>query len=106
MVTLELETIGFTLDENTMLDQLGEPRIEMDKCYGSNSIKFCKKIRSGFKVRVRFDASLESDVSITAGYIDQFLDEVQTQLEDKMFNLSNEFSEDLVTSEETKFIKY
>jgi hypothetical protein len=106
MVTVILETVGFTLEENAMLDQLGEPVISLDKCYGSNAVKFSKKVRSGFKVKVRFDASLESDVDITAGYVDTFVEEVQTQIEDKMFDLSTEFSTDLVTSQEIKPIQY
>jgi hypothetical protein len=106
MVTVVLETTGFTLEENKMLDQLGEPVIEIDKCYGSNPVKFSKRVRSGFKIKVRFDASLESDVNTTAGYVDTFIDDVQLQIEDKMFDLSNEFSEDLVTAQEVKNIIY
>ena len=106
MVTVILETIGFTLDETRMLDQLGEPIIAMDRCYGSNPVKFSKKVRSGFKIKVRFDASLENDVDVTAGYVDTFIDDVQLQIEDKMFDLSTEFSEDLVTAQEIKPIQY
>lgn len=106
MVTIELETTAFTLEEMKMLDQLGEPKIEVDKCYGSNPIKFSKRIRTGFKVKARFDASLESDVSVTAGYIDQFLDDVQLQIEEKMYNLSNDFNEELVPSVENRVITY
>lgn len=106
MVTIGLETIGFTLLEHKMLDQLGEPKVEIDKSYGSNPVKFSKRIRNGFKVKVRFDASLENSVDITAGYIDTFIDDVQLQIEEIMFNLSNEFNEELVPSQEVKTITY
>lgn len=106
MVTIELETTDFNLHEIKMLDQLGEPKIEIDKCYGSNPIKFSKRIRSGFKVKARFDASLESDVSVTADYIENFLDDVQLQIEEKMYNLSNDFNEELVPSVENRKIDY
>lgn len=106
VVTLELSTSCFTDIENAMLDQLGEPVITFDKVYGNNAVKFSKKIRSNFRVRVKFDANLESDTDVTADYIDEFLDELQDKLSDAMSKVSDEYNTSLVPKEEFICIKY
>lgn len=106
VVTLELETIDFTEKENDMLNQLGEPIIEIDKSYGNNSIKFAKKIRTGFKVKIKFDANLESDTDITANYIENFLELIQEELAKKMEVLADEYNEELIPKEQTFEIEY
>lgn len=106
IVTIELTTAGFTCKENQMLDQLGEPIITIEETYGQNVIKFSKKIRSGFKVKVKFDANLEDGTEKTADYIEQFLDSVQEQMEAKMEKLEEEFEPELMTSKESRVIKY
>jgi hypothetical protein len=106
MVTIELETFFFTDQEKRMLEQLGEPVIEIDKTYGSNPVKFKKKVMTGFKAKAKFDASLDSDTDITAGYIEQFLTDVQTQIETKMEQLEDQYNIDLIPSETTVDINY
>lgn len=106
VVTLELSTSCFTELENEMLDQLGEPIIEFDKVYGNNTVKFSKKIRSNFRVKVKFDANLESDTDITADYIEAFLDELKDKLSEAMFKVSDEYNPSLVPKEEDICIKY
>lgn len=106
VVTLELETQCFTQTENEMLDQLGEPKIEFDKSYGNHIVKFSKKIRSNFKVRVKFDGNLDSTTDITAGYVESFLEELQTKLADEMSNLLNEYNVELAPAEKVIEIKY
>lgn len=105
IVTIELETKDFSTFENQMLDQLGEPEIEFDKSYGSNPIKFKKRIRNGFKVKVRFDIGLD-DSDKTSEYIDEFLEELKEKLSDAMYELSNTYNEDLRSSVETVAIRY
>lgn len=106
VVTIELETFFFTDQETRMIQQLGEPIIEIDKTYGSNPVKFSKRVMTGFKAKAKFDASLESDTDVTAGYIEQFLEDVQTQIEAKMYKLSDEYNDELVPSETTVDINY
>lgn len=106
IVTLELSTSCFTDLENQMLDQLGEPIIEFDKAYGNNNVKFSKKIRSNFRVKVKFDANLDSDTDITADYIDAFLDELGEKLSEAMSKVSDEYNISLIPSEEYICIKY
>lgn len=106
VVTLELSTACFTELENEMLDQLGEPIIEFDKVYGNNTVKFSKKIRSNFRVKVKFDANLDTDTDMTASYIDQFLDELQDRLSDAMYKVSAEYNTSLIPKEEYICIRY
>lgn len=106
VVTIELSTFDFTERENQMLDQLDEPIIEFEKTYGANVIKFSKRIRTGFKVRVKFDATLNDDIIDTADYVTDFLNELRELLEDKMANLNMEFNDDLKSSEKVYEIKY
>lgn len=106
IVTLELSTTCFTELENEMLDQLGEPVIEFNKTYGNNSVKFSKKIRSNFRVKVKFDANLENDTDITADYIEEFLSEIQDMLSDAMSKVSDEYNTSLIPKEEYLDIRY
>lgn len=106
IVTIALETTGFTDLENKMLDQLGEPVIAFNKPYGSNAINFSKKIRSNFRVKVKFDANLESDTDKTAEYIEQFLDELKEMMSDAMSKLEDEYNIELIPKSELIDIKY
>lgn len=106
IVTIELETFNFTSQENKMLDELGEPVIEFNKTYGSNAVNFKKRIRSGFKVRVKFDASLETDTDRTAEYVNEFLTELKDKLSDVMFEVEGQYNESLKTCEEVTHIRY
>lgn len=106
IVTLELETIAFTQIELNMLEQLGEPVITFDKMYGNNSVKFSKKIRSNFRLKVKFDANLDSNTDITSDHIENFLDDIKEAIESAMEKLSDEYNRELVPSKEILDIKY
>lgn len=59
IIIAEIETADFTLKENKMLDMLGEPVITFKKTYYDKyEVDISKKIRSGFKFKVRFDGTL------------------------------------------------
>lgn len=104
--TLFLETIEFSERENNMLNELGEPVINVDKTYGNNSIKFEKKIRNGFKVRLKFDANLENDADQTAAYIEEFLEFIQEELSDRMSLLSDDYNEEFIPKDQSFEITY
>ena len=106
IVTITLTTEQFTDKENAMLDQLGEPVITINKSYGANGINFSKKIRTGFKVKVKFDISLDKDSDKTAEYVDSFLEELKEQLSNKMYELESSYNEELKTSCKTEKIVY
>ena len=54
VITIELETTGFTTNEAKALDLLGEPEVVLEKNYaGGFPVSINKKIRTGFKVKVK-----------------------------------------------------
>lgn len=55
IVTIELETMCFTCEENAALNSLGEPRVIFTKHYGTDEVNIDKKIRTSFKIRQKFD---------------------------------------------------
>lgn len=93
VVTILLETTDFSEVENNMLDQLGEPIIAFEKTYGNNIVKFEKKMRTNFNVRVKFDATLETSTDQTAEYIDKFLEDIQELLTNKMEDLIDQYND-------------
>ena len=106
VVAIELETIEFTAKEHSMLDQLGEPLVEYDKTYGNNTVKFAKKIRTGFKVKLKFDAKLELDTEKTAEYIEEFIESIQEKLATAMGLLEEDYNEALIPKEQIFEIEY
>ena len=105
IVKLELETVNFTDQENLMLDQMGEPIVVIDKNYGSNHVKFRKKIRRGFKTRQEFDARLDSPKQ-TAIYVEQFIADVTKELEREMKKLALAYEVELTPRKQTIEINY
>ena len=86
IITLELETSHFTPVENKMLDILGEPIISIKKMYGDNlGVELEKKIRTGFKAKVRFDGS-DNKVAADAA-CDKFLEDLSDELAKTMEKL-------------------
>jgi hypothetical protein len=89
IITLELDTVNFTRDENKMLDELGEPVINFEKVYGTNAVQISKKIRTGFKVRIKFDGS--EDIEQTTALCGDFIDELKAVLIDTMATLQADY---------------
>ena len=106
VVTLEIATVEFTTKEHQMLDQIGEPVIDFNKLYGNNVIKFSKKIRSNFKVRVKFDANLESDTDTTADYIEAFIEDLKDMLSEAMEQVADQYSDFLIPAKQLINIEY
>ena len=106
VISLELETVEFSATENDMLDQMGEPEIVFEQDYGNTSVKFNKKIRSNFKVRVKFDVNLESDPMKTAEYIDEFQDDIVNALQDALTKVKDSYLTDFKPIKKTIEIKY
>lgn len=79
IITLELETTHFTPVENKMLDILGEPIISFKKVYGDNlGVELEKKIRTGFKVKVKFDGT--DNIVLADEACDKFLEDLSEEL--------------------------
>lgn len=83
VITVELETANFTAKENTALERIGEPIIKFEKMYdGGFPVQFEKKIKTGFKIRVKFDGSEDLQGATLAA--NQFLEDIQEKLENEM----------------------
>lgn len=79
VITIELETTGFTTNENKALDLFGEPDVALEKLYsGGFPISINKKIRTGFKVKAKFDGTENMDAASTAANL--FYDDIQEKL--------------------------
>lgn len=92
MITVELETTNFTPQENKVLDEFGEPVIMFEKVYVSKfPVQFEKKIRTGFKVKVKFDGT--GDIQAAANAANLFFEEIQEKLADAMADLFDKASD-------------
>lgn len=86
IITLEIETTSFTAEETKMLDILGEPIIKFEKIYGDNlAVSIDKRIRTGFKVKIRFDGT--DDIIAADAACNKFLEELPESLGDTMDQL-------------------
>nr|DAV25239.1 MAG TPA: hypothetical protein [Caudoviricetes sp.] len=104
IINLEIETASFTPDENKMLDILGEPIIKFEKIYGDNlAVSFEKRIRTGFKIKVRFDGT-ENIVAADAA-CDKFLEDLPEELAKAMEKLKMLY-DDIDGKDENKPPKY
>lgn len=84
IIVVELETINFCKHENDLLDQFGEPEFIFEKTYipGNYVVSIHKKIRSNFKIRVKFDGSKDDQAMIDATTaVNQFIEEVQEAID-------------------------
>ena len=85
MIYVDLETVNFCAEENKLLDQFGEPVIVLKKMYGKFPVSIEKKIRSNFKVRIKFDG--EGCIEEAVERVTEFIDEIKALVIDTM----NEF---------------
>ena len=79
VISIELETTGFTTNETKALDLFGEPEVVLEKTYaGGFPISINKKIRTGFKVKAKFDGTDNMDGAAKAA--NDFFDEIKEKL--------------------------
>ena len=75
IITLEIETTEFTYDKNKILNIFEEPVVSFKKVYGTNlAVKIEKTIRTGFKVKVKFDGTDDIVAADKVSY--QFLEDL------------------------------
>ena len=104
MITLELETTNFTAEENKMLDILGEPIVEFKKVYGDNlGVEIEKRIRTGFKIKVRFDGT--DNIVAADAASEKFLEDLPEYLSNTMDKLKSLY-DDIDGVNENKPAKY
>lgn len=92
IITLEIETTSFTAEENKMLDILGEPVVKFEKVYGPNlAVSIDKRIRTGFKVKVKFDGT--DDIVAADNASNQFLEDLPEKLASVMEQLKELYTD-------------
>lgn len=78
IITLTLESVNFTEEEIKMIDDLGDPIINMDKTY-QETFKVLivnKKLKTGFKnVMIKFDGTLDMAKAETA--LTEFIEDLK-----------------------------
>ena len=84
IITIELETINFTKRENELLDQFGEYIFDFENVYqGDFAVSIHKKVRSNFKLKIRFDGSKNEETMKKATLAaNQFIEEIQEALDE------------------------
>lgn len=106
VITIDLETSNFSTDEGKALDIYGEPEVLFEKTYSGNfSVQFNKKIRTGFKVKVKFDGI--DDMTGASNAANSFFEEIQEKLADAMATVMEQYnSSEFVTETGTVTISY
>ena len=84
IITIELETINFTKKENELLDQFGEYVFDFEKVYQDDfAVSIHKKVRSNFKLRIKFDGSKNEETMKKATLAaNDFIEEIQVALDE------------------------
>lgn len=102
IVTVDLEAVNFTKRELEAFRRFGEPIVTVDKLYPIEAddpmyqVTFSKKLRSSFRVRIKFDGTEDIDAALTAA--ESFYEDVVTILEDTLYELTDKL-EDSMTYE-------
>lgn len=92
VILIELETTSFLPREVVALDKFGEPVIKLEKMYlDVFPVVIERKIRSGFKVRVKFDGTGGLDAATEAANL--FFEEVQEMLSAAMGSLIEQLND-------------
>lgn len=106
VITLVLETADFDKKENQALDMFGEPEIVFEKQYpGNHNVAFAKKLRSNFRVKVKFDGS--EDIESAAEAANTFLEELEELLQTEISETIDKLSDiDFETGTGSIQIKY
>lgn len=92
IVYMELETANFTQKELEALNKFGEPVIKIEKDYQGFPVSLERKIKTGFKVRQRFDGT--EDIKGAVNAANEFFGDIVEQMRDKMNELMFDKFED------------
>lgn len=97
IITVELETTHFTQKEVNALEKFGEPLIAIEKVYRQSfPVKVEKRIRTGFKIKVKFDGTEDMQEAVEAANafiedVTELLTESMSELIDQLDELGSEF---------------
>ena len=92
VIVIHLETVNFTKKENVALEKFGEPVVKLDRLYnGLFPVSIERRIKSGFKIRVKFDGNEE--LGLASASANEFIDEIKELLAEEMRVLMEKLSD-------------
>lgn len=92
IITMELETANFIAREIMALEKFSEPIVKVEKVYRTKfPVSFEKKIRTGFKVKVKFDGNDNMTEAVEAA--NEFFEEIQELLTAQMAEVMEKLDE-------------
>lgn len=97
IVTVDLEAIKFTEYELEALRRFDAPVISVEKMYPLNNdnasfpVKFQKKLRQSFRIRVKFDGT--NDIESACNAAESFYDDIREIIEDKLYELTDKLED-------------
>lgn len=92
VIYMDLETANFSRKEDDALKKFGEPVIKFEKVYnGGHSISIERRIKTGFKIRVKFDGSEDMAMAVEAAnnFFEDLTDELTLSMQALMEKLEN-----------------
>lgn len=105
VISMDIKTDKFSDEENLMLDQLGEPVLNFQKQYETFPVEIDRKIRTGFKVRLKIDGK-GKDMDKVSSNIDDFIQEITDQISTLMSDLREQYTSDIKTGTQEIDINY
>lgn len=92
VIYMEIETCGFTCQEQKALDYIGEPKVFFKKEYGLDEIEINgRRLRSGFKLRFRFNGG--GDPIQAAKNANLFYEDIRMELGTVLDALMDKYNE-------------
>lgn len=86
VIHIELETVNFSGREDLALKKFGEPVVVFNREYeGGFVIEIERRIKTGFKVKMKFDGS--EDLTKATAAANLFFEEIKEELEEVMREL-------------------
>lgn len=99
IVTVDLEAVKFTKRELEAFQRFGEPTITVEKLYPIEDdnptfpVKFSKRLRSSFRVRVKFDGTHDIEAALTAA--ESFYEDIVVIIEDALYEVTDKLEDSL-----------
>jgi hypothetical protein len=99
IVTVDLEAVNFTKRELEAFQRFGEPTISVEKLYPIEDdnptfpVKFSKRLRSSFRIRVKFDGTHDIEGALVAA--ESFYEDVVVMIEDALYEVTDKLEDSL-----------
>lgn len=99
IVTVDLEAIKFTPREMEAFFRFGEPVISVEKMYPLNDenasfpVKFSKRLRPSFRVRVKFDGTHDVEAACLAA--ESFYEDIVEIIQNVLYDITDKLDDSL-----------